>query len=71
MARRQITLAGTGFEKYTKTSRRAQFLAECAPLRADLLVVGPGWSMAELHDHIRRGSRLGIEVWRYFRFPVR
>src|SRR5690349_812037 len=28
MARRQITLAGTGFEKYTKTSRRAQFLAE-------------------------------------------
>src|SRR5262249_55426257 len=28
MARRQITLAGTGFEKYTKTTRRAQFLAE-------------------------------------------
>ncbi len=28
MTRRQITLAGTGFEKYTKTTRRAQFLAE-------------------------------------------
>ena len=26
--RAQITLAGTGFEKYTKTTRRAQFLAE-------------------------------------------
>ena len=28
MNRAQITLAGTGFEKYTKTTRRAQFLAE-------------------------------------------
>src|ERR687887_2442860 len=28
MGRSQITLAGTGFEKYTKTTRRAQFLAE-------------------------------------------
>ena len=28
MHRRQITLAGTGFDKYTKTTRRAQFLAE-------------------------------------------
>src|SRR3989442_11631137 len=28
MRRMQITLAGTGFEKYTKTTRRAQFLAE-------------------------------------------
>src|SRR3989449_4135753 len=28
MTRTQITLAGTGFEKYTKTTRRAQFLAE-------------------------------------------
>ena len=28
MTRRQITLAGTGFEKYTKTTRRVQFLAE-------------------------------------------
>jgi IS5 family transposase len=28
MTRAQITLAGTGFEKYTKTMRRAQFLAE-------------------------------------------
>jgi len=26
--RQRITLAGTGFEKYTKTTRRAQFLAE-------------------------------------------
>ena len=26
--RSQLTLAGTGFEKYTKTTRRAQFLAE-------------------------------------------
>jgi hypothetical protein len=28
MKRAQTTLAGTGFEKYTKTTRRAQFLAE-------------------------------------------
>ncbi len=28
MTRSQRTLAGTGFEKYTKTTRRAQFLAE-------------------------------------------
>ncbi len=28
MTRSQLTLAGTGFEKYTKTTRRAQFLAE-------------------------------------------
>src|SRR5713226_6280140 len=28
MTRRQSTLAGTGFDKYTKTTRRAQFLAE-------------------------------------------
>jgi len=28
MQRRQSTLAGTGFDKYTKTTRRAQFLAE-------------------------------------------
>ena len=28
MKRPQMTLAGTGFEKYTKTTRRAQFLAE-------------------------------------------
>ena len=28
MKRTQITLAGTGFEKYIKTTRRAQFLAE-------------------------------------------
>jgi IS5 family transposase len=28
MKRAQITLASTGFEKYTKTTRRAQFLAE-------------------------------------------
>lgn len=28
MERKQITLAGTGFERYTKTTRRAQFLAE-------------------------------------------
>ena len=28
MKRMQITLAGTGFEKHTKTARRAQFLAE-------------------------------------------
>ena len=28
MRRAQITLAGTGFEKYTKMTRRAQFLAE-------------------------------------------
>ena len=27
-ARSQLTLAGTGFEKYTKTTRRTQFLAE-------------------------------------------
>jgi len=26
--RSQLTLAGAGFEKYTKTTRRAQFLAE-------------------------------------------
>src|SRR6516225_10425677 len=26
--RSQLTLAGTGFDKYTKTTRRAQFLAE-------------------------------------------
>ena len=28
MTRSQRTLAGTGFEKYTKATRRAQFLAE-------------------------------------------
>jgi hypothetical protein len=28
MTRSQLTLAGTGFEKYTKMTRRAQFLAE-------------------------------------------
>ena len=28
MTRSQLTLAGTGFEQYTKTTRRAQFLAE-------------------------------------------
>lgn len=28
MTRSQLTLAGTGFEKYTKVTRRAQFLAE-------------------------------------------
>ncbi len=28
MKRAQMTLAGTGFEKYTKTARRAQFLTE-------------------------------------------
>ena len=28
MNRTQITLAGAGFDKYTKTTRRAQFLAE-------------------------------------------
>src|SRR2546425_11248126 len=28
MKRAQTTLASTGFEKYTKTTRRAQFLAE-------------------------------------------
>ena len=28
MQRRQSTLAGSGFDKYTKTTRRAQFLAE-------------------------------------------
>lgn len=28
MNNKQMTLAGTGFEKYTKTTRRAQFLAE-------------------------------------------
>src|SRR5260370_10853119 len=28
MTRRQSTLAGSGFDKYTKTTRRAQFLAE-------------------------------------------
>jgi len=28
MTRSQLTLAGTGLEKYTKTTRRAQFLAE-------------------------------------------
>jgi transposase, IS5 family len=28
MQRRQRTLAGSGFDKYTKTTRRAQFLAE-------------------------------------------
>src|SRR5215471_4572763 len=27
-SRSQLTLVGTGFEKYTKTTRRAQFLAE-------------------------------------------
>jgi hypothetical protein len=27
-SRSQLTMAGTGFEKYTKTTRRAQFLAE-------------------------------------------
>jgi IS5 family transposase len=26
--RSQLTLAGTGFDKYTKTTRRAHFLAE-------------------------------------------
>jgi hypothetical protein len=30
MNRAQITLAGMGFAKYTKTTRRAQFLAEMA-----------------------------------------
>jgi IS5 family transposase len=28
MTRSQLTLAGTRFEKYTKVTRRAQFLAE-------------------------------------------
>lgn len=28
MTRSQLTLAGSGFEKYTKTTRRVQFLAE-------------------------------------------
>ncbi len=28
MKRAQITLAGSGFDKYTKTTRRAQFLTE-------------------------------------------
>ena len=28
MTRSQLTLAGTGFEKYTKVTRRAEFLAE-------------------------------------------
>lgn len=28
MTRSQLTLAGPGFEKYTKVTRRAQFLAE-------------------------------------------
>src|SRR4029453_1199804 len=28
MTRSQVTLAGRGFEKYTKLTRRAQFLAE-------------------------------------------
>src|SRR5438445_13401616 len=28
MTRSQLTLSGTGFEKYTKATRRAQFLAE-------------------------------------------
>jgi IS5 family transposase len=28
MTRSQLTLAGSGFDKYTKVTRRAQFLAE-------------------------------------------
>jgi hypothetical protein len=34
MKRAQTTLASTGFEKYTKTTRRAQFLAEMAGRRS-------------------------------------
>jgi len=39
MKNKQMTLASTGFEKYTKATRRAQFLAEMdrvgRALRAD------------------------------------
>jgi len=40
----QVTLASTGFEKNTKTTRRAQFLAEMervVPWRALCAVVDP------------------------------
>ena len=49
MARRQITLAGTGFEKYAKTTRRAQFLAEMdrvVPWRELRAVVEPFYPKA-------------------------
>lgn len=49
MTRRQITLAGTGFEKYTKTTRRAQFLAEMervVPWRALCARIAPMYPKA-------------------------
>ena len=49
MNRPQMTLAGSGFEKYTKTTRRAQFLAEMervVPWRALCAVVEPMYPQA-------------------------
>jgi hypothetical protein len=57
--RSQLTLAGTGFEKYTKVTRRAQFLAEMervVPWQRDTVILNNG--VAHIHRRtIHTGRR--------------
>ena len=57
MTRPQLTLAGTGFEKYTKVTRRAQFLAEMhrvVPWRELCARIEPVWESLRGDDRFLR-----------------
>jgi len=67
-SRSQLTLAGTGFEKYTKVTRRAQFLAEMdrvvpwSELCARIAPVYPKAETGRPAIRVQPQSRYGDEI---------